>query len=156
MLFLLFQIGEDRFAIEARQAVEVLPLVELQRLPQTARGVAGVLNYRGRAVPALDLSDITQGRPARELLSTRIILVQHADRAGRPRLVGLIGERATALIQRDPREFTASGVPAAPYLGPVLMDDQGLIQLIQPQHLLAGEGREAILEAVAELAHEAD
>src|SRR5262245_16763915 len=105
MLFLLFQIGPDRYAIEARQTVEVLPLVELQRLPTRAAGsagVAGIFNYRGRPVPAIDLSELTCGRPARACLSTRIIVVQHTDQAGRRQLVGLIAERATELLRREP------------------------------------------------------
>src|SRR5580765_2744872 len=76
MLFLLFQIGNDRYAIEAQQAIEVVPLVELKRLPHAARGVAGLFNYRGRPVPAIDLSELTSGRTSRECLSTRIIIVE--------------------------------------------------------------------------------
>jgi chemotaxis-related protein WspB len=155
MLFLRFQIGENRYAIEARQAVEVLPLVLLQRLPQAARGVAGLFNYRGRPVPAVDLSELTCGRPAREWLSTRIILVQHTDRAGQPQLLGLIAERATELMQRERREFASPAISSgAGYLGPVMMDDEGLIQLIRPQHLLADDVCATLFAQVAELSHE--
>jgi len=155
MLCLLFQIGQDRYAVETRQAVEVVPLLLLKRIPQAARGVAGIFNYRGRPVPAVDLSELTTGVPARELLSTRIIILQHRDRAGREQLLGLIAEHATELLQREDREFVSHGVEGgANFLGPVLMDDQGLIQLVRPQHLLPGEVREALFEQVAELTHE--
>ncbi|TAK97387.1 MAG: chemotaxis protein CheW [Verrucomicrobia bacterium] len=139
MLFLLFQIGNDRYALEAQQAVEVLPLVELKRVPQAPRGVAGLFNYRGRPVPAIDLSELTASRPARELLSTRIILVPHTDEAGRVQLIGLIAERATELLRRDQKELVPPAPPTSGYLGPVLMDEKGLVQLIQPQRLLTGE-----------------
>ena len=65
--------------VEASQAVEVVPLLGLRRLPQAPPGVAGVLNYRGRPVPAIDLCALTMGRPSRELLSTRIIVLQHQE-----------------------------------------------------------------------------
>lgn len=160
MLFLLFQIGNDRYALEARQALEVLPLLSLKKIPQSPRGVAGIFNYRGRPVPAIDLSDLTFGRPARERLSTRIILIQHTDSSGQPRLLGLIAEHATEMMRREQREFVdlpcgigggelAAGLGGvipqgegvrsgtAPYLGPVLMDEKGVIQLLHAQHLLA-------------------
>ena len=43
MLFLLFQLGEDRYALDAGQVVEVLPLVGITR---DSAGAAG----RGRRV----------------------------------------------------------------------------------------------------------
>ena len=139
MLFLLFQIGNDRYALEAQHAVEVIPLLALKKIPQAPPGVAGIFNYRGQPVPALDLCELTLGRPARERLSTRIIIVNCADPAGGSRRLGLIAERATEVIQREEREFVDSGVKVGPasYLGPVLMDGQGVIQLIHAAGLAA-------------------
>jgi len=157
MLFLLFQIGNDRYALEARRAVEVIPLLGLKTIPQAPRGVAGIFNYRGQPVPALDLCELTFGHPARERLSTRIIVVNVDDegcvasdeKSRRPsRLLGIIAEHATEMIRRDERDFVDSGVKvsAAPYLGPVLMDHKGVIQLLHAQHLL-GEGVRELLRA---------
>jgi chemotaxis-related protein WspB len=44
MLFLVFQLGTDRYAIEAAQVVEVLPLVNAKHIPRAPRGVAGLFN----------------------------------------------------------------------------------------------------------------
>jgi chemotaxis-related protein WspB len=148
MLFLLFQIGNDRYALEARQAIEVLPFLSLKKIPQSPAGVAGIFNYRGQPVPAVDLSELTLGRPSHERLSTRIILVQYSDSLGRQRLLGLIAEQATGMMRREEREFVESGVRplGARYLGPVLMDNNGVIQLLQAQHLL-GENIQQLLFA---------
>ena len=159
MLYLLFQIGNDRYALEARHAVEVVPFLELKRIPQAPRGVAGMFNFRGQPVPAVDLSELTFGHPARELFSTRIIIVRvsnsespvpssasgitetrNAERGTRnSKLLGLIAEHATGMMRREPRDFVNPGVKIAnaPYLGPVVMDDQGVIQLLQAEHLLS-------------------
>jgi len=169
MLYLLFQIGHDRYALEASHAVEVIPLLALKKIPQAPRGVAGIFNYRGQPVPALDLCELTFGHPATERLSTRIIVVRYSrepgvesrvgsrvesreSRAGlaldpRPStLFGIIAEHATEMMRRDERDFVDSGVKvrAAPYLGPVLMDHKGVIQLLHAQHLL-GEGVRELL-----------
>jgi chemotaxis-related protein WspB len=68
MVFLLFQLGSGRYALEASRVVEVVPLLEMKPLPQAPRGVAGIFNYRGRPVPAVDLSALTLGQPASERL----------------------------------------------------------------------------------------
>lgn len=156
MLYLLFQIGNDRYALEAGRAVEVIPFLALKQIPQAPRGVAGIFNYHGQPVPALDLCALTSGRPAREQLSTRIILVKYSDPTDRPGssgLLGLVAEHATEMMRRDERDFMDAGVKvgAAPYLGPVIMDDQGVIQLLHAQHLLAEGVRELLLAPTSDV-----
>jgi len=138
MLFVLFHLGKERYTLEANRVVEVVPLLELKRFPQSPPGVAGMFIYRGRPVPALDLCALTLGRPATEHLSTRIIIVNYGNTPDQEQLVGLIAERATETIRREPKDFSLPGVQlsAAPFLGPVLTDDKGVIQLISTQKLL--------------------
>ena len=146
MLCLLFQLGNERYALDARQAVEVIPLVAVKRIPQAPRGVAGIFNYRGRPVPAVDLSELATERPARELLSTRIIVVNVPDAAGRPQLTGLIAEQATSTFRCDENRFVDAGVTGhrSPYLGPVMMDPGGLVQLLRPEHLVNDSVRQQL------------
>jgi len=147
MLYLLFHIGKDRYALEARHVVEVIPFVALKKVPHAPRAVAGIFNYRGQPVPALDLCELTFGCPARERLSTRIILAKCPDPSGQNLLLGLIAEQATEMMRRDEHDFLDTGVKvgAVPYLGPVIMDDKGVIQLLHAQYLLAEGVRELLL-----------
>jgi chemotaxis signal transduction protein len=214
MLFLLFQLGRDRYAVEARRVVEVVPLLNLKTIPQAPKGVAGMIVYRGRAIPALDLCELTSGRPARAHLSTRILIINYkpdapadADKpeksahggplppsaarradsrksgeGGEPwkhetiahgkteidfnlpglpqntaaapapgatttapgsgHWIALIAERATELLRREAQDFVEAGVPAggAPYLGPVLVDEGGVIQLLHAEKLSVPRG----------------
>ncbi len=147
MVFLLFHLGQDRYVLDATRVVEVLPLVNLQKIAGAPRGVAGIFNYRGQPVPAIDLSELTLGRPANERLNTRLIVVHYPDESGRDHLLGLIAERVAQTIRREKKDLVESGLKlgAAPHLGPVLLDDRGVIQLIREQHLLPGHVRDAIL-----------
>jgi chemotaxis-related protein WspB len=140
MLFLLFHLGQDRYALQASHVVEVLPLVAMKRLPQAPTGVAGVFNYRGRLVPAVDLALLTLGQPAARRLSTRIVLVNYASARNQPQLLGLIAEGATEMLRTDIRNFVNHGLQmkSAPYLGPVLLDPNGPIQWLDEQRLLSG------------------
>jgi chemotaxis-related protein WspB len=156
MLFLLFQLGNDRYALEAGRVVEVVPYLALKKIPQAPRGVAGLFNYRGRPVPAVDLCELTLGHPAGERLSTRIIIVNYSSGNGRTHLLGLIAEHATEMLRKNADDFVPSGVniDAAPYLGPVLMDSHGAIQWIQEQRLLSENVRALLFPEVVEPAHD--
>jgi chemotaxis-related protein WspB len=137
MLFLRFQIGSERYALETGRIVEVIPLVALQPLSHAPKGVAGLFLYHGRAVPALDLSELTQGRPAVERLSTRIIIVDYSDGHGREVLVGLIAEFATETVRVDAKEIAErrAELPGGTFPGPVLLDEKGPIHYLNAQRL---------------------
>jgi len=158
MLFLLFQLGKDRYALEARRVVEVVPLLEMKALPQAPRGVAGIFNYRGRAVPAVDLSALTLGQPATERLSTRIIIVNHPDENGSNHLLGLIAEQATETLRKEVGDFADSGMnlSRAPHLGPMLMENQTPIQWIYEQRLLPEAVRNVLFSETLATGNDAD
>lgn len=139
MLFLIFQLGVDRYAIDAAHVVEVLPLVNSKYIPRAPLGVVGVFNYHSTAVPLIDLSELAQGTPSRKWMSTRIILVNWRDKSGKLHPVGFLAEHATQTMNRSEDDFADAGVATAdaPYLGPVLTDADGIIQRIAIQNLLS-------------------
>lgn len=148
MLFLQFQLGQDRYVLDSSQVVEVLPLLGIKQIPQAPAGVVGAFNYRGKPVPVIDLSVLALGRPARRHMSTRIIIVLHPGADGTLHLLGLIAEKATEIVHRDPADFANSGVVNgdAPYLGPVATDPNGLVQRIEVTRLLSAAVREVLFK----------
>lgn len=154
MLFLVFQLDEDRYAIEAGQVVAVLPLVNAKAIPQAPEAIAGAFDYRGEPVPLVDLGQLMLGRAAQSRLSTRIVVVRYATGDGGSRNLGLIAERVVDTIRREPEEFASSGVDnvRAPYLGPVASDARGLIQWVRVERLLPDSVRDVLFQQVAESA----
>jgi chemotaxis-related protein WspB len=144
MLHLLVQLGPDRYAISARDIVEVLPLVALKTLPGAARGVAGLLDYHGAALPVVDLSALALGRPAAPRVNTRLLIVRHAPPRGNEHLLGLLAEHTTEMIRRDPRDFSPAVGGGARFLGPIIHDPRGLIQRIEISALLTDELRASL------------
>lgn len=138
MLLLLFHIGNERYALDTCHVIEITPLVNLNSVPHAPAGVAGIFNYHGRPVPAVDLSKLFTGHPAQKRLSTRLIVVRFTDANGRDRLLGLIAEQATGTLRRQPEEFVDCDLKLqnAPYLGPVLLDPQGSVRLIHEDRLI--------------------
>src|SRR6266508_2936730 len=105
MLFIIFQLGDDRYALDAGQIEEILPFVSIKPIPQAPHGVVGIFNYRGAPVPVIDLSELTLGRPARRRLSTRILVVHYDSGRSEKRLLGLVAEKAMQTVRRDTNEF---------------------------------------------------
>lgn len=127
MLFLVFQVGADRHAIEAARVVEVLVMVELQKIPGAPVGTAGEFVYRGEPVPVLDLCQLTSGRPSSLRLSTRIILLRHEVQAGVTKSLGLIAEHATEFTHKELGEFSTVGEAL------VAPDTRGRLRLLTPE-----------------------
>ena len=130
MLLLMFRVAESLYAVDAGRVVEVVPRVELRGRSRTPRRyLAGLLSYRGRVVPVVDL-----GAPAgRRRLpatgsSTRIILVEFTGRGRR----GPAGSGWSPSTSATSGTSTTSQVvpPAmrldeAPYLGAVVRTRRG-------------------------------
>lgn len=146
MLFLLFELGKDRYALDVRQIAEVLPLVGVKQIPGALQAMAGLFTYHGAPVPVIDLSQLMLGWPAARRLSTRIVLVHYPDQSGHTHLLGLIAERATQTSCHEPSDFVPSGVTnaAASYLGPVVTDARGLLQWIDVRTLLPASFRDLL------------
>jgi len=126
MLFLQFQIGDGGYALSIDQILEVLPLLELRKERLAPEAIAGSFDYRGLFVPVVDLCALELGRPARQRLSTRLMVCRlgQAYKA----LVGLIVENATETLRCDPTDFT-----------PFTMGPRGLVQRVELETLLPAE-----------------
>lgn len=97
-LFLVFRIGEQRFALDTHEVVEVLPRLPLKPIAHTPRWVAGVLAHRGALVPVIDVGDLGFGTPAPLRTSTRLVLVHYRGQAqAEPQLLGLILQHASTV-----------------------------------------------------------
>jgi chemotaxis-related protein WspB len=175
MLMLLFYVGDDRYAIESSRVVEVIPRVALKTLHGAPEYIPGLFNYRSQLVPVIDLHHLIRGNPCRPHLSTRIILVNYqrhdspegdflsfAERDSHAavapdytnarltptsQILGLMAERVTETLNKSETEFVAPGiqVDAAPYLGEMITDEQGMIQFVRVEYLLPESQRTYLL-----------
>src|SRR5579871_1663833 len=66
MLFLALHLDCDRYLVDAREVIEVLPFVTIRPTRGTPPEVAGIFDYRGEFLPAIDLTRLLKGRPSRQ------------------------------------------------------------------------------------------
>jgi chemotaxis-related protein WspB len=136
-----FQLGEGQYALPLRDLVEVLPLLSMREAPHAPDYISGIINYRGHVVPVLDLCQLALGRPCRERMSTRL-LVLRSQLAGRTdRLLALMVERAVSEVQLDPATLKPSPlrIDETPYLKGLAASASGLLQLVDISQLLQEE-----------------
>jgi chemotaxis-related protein WspB len=142
MLFLLFELDGDRYALDAADIVEVQALTSAKAIPGAPAWVAGLVERHGEPVPVIDVAQLALGRASQQWRSTRLVFVRYRDtrdaRDTSERLIGLIVERATQTRRIDRERFADSGVatPNARWLGPVVSDEFGMIQWIDAQQML--------------------
>ena len=149
MKVLVFHIGADRYGLPLRQVQRVLPLLELKGIPLAPDSVAGLLNLHGAPMPVIDLSRISGRAPSRQHYDTRIVVTDYTAPDGAVHALGLMAERVQGVQDVAPQDLASSGVQAAPFLGRVAGDAQGMVQLVEVNDLLPAELRARLFPAEA-------
>ncbi len=146
MLMLIFYVGDERYALESSNVVEIIPKVSLRQVHQVPEYVAGLFNYRGAIVPVIDLCQLIKKNPSRPYLSTRIMMVNYQGVNNTSCWLGLMAERVTETLNRPDISLEDKGalLEEAPYLGEMIMDDKGMIQRIRLEHLLLDSQRKLL------------
>lgn len=149
MKALVFHIGPDRYAIRLAAIARVLPLLELKQLPLAPPGVAGLLDYHGASVPVIDLCRLAGMPAAPPYYDTRIVLLDYAGADGAAHLLGLLAQGVRGVRELAPEALGESGVRAAPFLGQVAGDADGMLQLVEVAQLLPDSLRAQLFPAGA-------
>jgi chemotaxis-related protein WspB len=141
--------GTNRYAFQSQDVLEVLPHVNLHRLADSPAWLAGLLIFRGTAIPVIDLVQFTQSGPCPNRLSSRIAII-HITVEGITQRFGVLAE------QMDLHEFNAgdtkSGAESGEKtsLGILYLDEQGVFQIINPARLLSEERLSILFPNTAE------
>ena len=147
MLHLILHAGGHRFALDANQVVELLPLVRIEKPPHLSAAYAGLNNYRGSLLPVLDLCALTGGLAAPQRLSTRIVLVRQAGGPAGHAVAGLMVERATETQNREASDFAPQGgrptTSAVNFLEGTITDEKGLLHRLNLAALWASVAKPA-------------
>jgi chemotaxis-related protein WspB len=153
MLVLTFQVGSNHLALEVGRVHKVVPFVRLQPVACSPPWLAGVFIYRGQLVPVIDLHRLLGVGECPVHLSTRIILVPHVGKRDCPfeereavplsgdrreRLLGLLAAKVADVRDMQPSSPLPTRLVTVgrPDLGPILVDGQEIIHLVELDRLL--------------------
>jgi chemotaxis signal transduction protein len=141
-----FWLGENEFAFDLADVVEMTLAQDLTHLPGTTPRVAGVTTWRGRTIPVIDLRALLKLEDSPPDVKKRLLVL---DRPGpfavlveRPGRILAAGE--TSPVAADDEEGARSLMVS------LARTDQGLVRILDParlvgddQDLLAGGPRSA-------------
>jgi chemotaxis-related protein WspB len=148
MLLLIFRAGAGKslYALDAGRVVEVVPRVALRPIPRAPAFLSGLLDYRGRVVPVIDFGVVIGEAASLPRLSTRIILVEWTTRDRQARLLGIVAEDVSRVVNADPSQTVSAAMTLdeAPYLGEVIRLDEGLVQLVRADKLVPERVQDAL------------
>ncbi|MBI5826492.1 MAG: purine-binding chemotaxis protein CheW [Deltaproteobacteria bacterium] len=148
MLYLQFKIGGERYIIEAKDVMEIVPFAHLKKVPGAPGYVAGLLNYRGSSIPVIDVCHLMSGKGCEVKLGSRIALVNYLKDGGKKACIGLLIEHMTETVSLRESDFKASGVNLKDhaYLGGVVMDDAAIVQRLNVDKILPDEAGDMLFE----------
>lgn len=139
MLVLAFKLGDDRYALPTRDLALLVPAVALREIPRTPEFILGMFEFKGLAVPVVDLQLLTKQTPCQRRLSTRIMLTNyHAPKSGKTHILGLMAEDVTRVMELEDKQIKGNEITVgeAPYLGDVAADEGGMLQLLDVHKIL--------------------
>jgi len=150
MVVLMCEAGGNRCAIRAREVAGVLPAVRLQPVAGAPDWFAGLFVFRGAPTPVVDLGALLAGSPGAARWSSRIVLIETSPQGGCG-LVGILVDRLTTADVDEPQPRDESGSRSVPgRLGPVLVDESGMLQLVDLSRLVTPKRRRVLFASMTE------
>jgi len=125
--------------LDASVIAEIIPLVHYTVVPNSPEIITGVINFRGRPVPVVDLGQLIDKMPCRQRVNTRIILAKIAIAEEKQVFFGIIAEgiSSTFHLNRAPKE--SSEMLVHELLDPDKSDQQQFVQLLDLEKVLGPE-----------------
>ena len=149
MLFMQFKVNDNRYLLDVKDIVEIIPFANLKRILKAPAYVAGLLNYRGDAVPVIDVCYLMSDKACEVKLSSRIAMVNYKD-DNHSVCIGLLIEHLTETVRYNEDDFSDPGITLeeSPYLGKVVIDDNHIIQLVNIRKIVPKEAHDMLFHGV--------
>ncbi|HBU38167.1 MAG TPA: hypothetical protein DEB70_10240 [Planctomycetaceae bacterium] len=121
MQLLTFTTGGQQYGIDTRNIVEVLPFISAQELPQQAEEIRGLIRYRGKLLPVIDLCQLILGRPCQLRLGTRTIVVKTIPDENEHTTLLLFAITAEDVVGISTTTFNSTACdPSGSFFGPIV------------------------------------
>ena len=120
MQLLSFTIGGQQYGIDTKNIIEVLPFISAQELPRQPEEIRGLIRYRGKLLPVLDLCQLIVDRPCESRLGTRTVVVKiiHENNEDSSHLFAITAEDVIGISTTTLDNVT--NVPPESFFGPIV------------------------------------
>ena len=113
-------------------------MVNLDQVPMVEQSIKGILNYRGKPTPVIDLCQFLKKQACNNSLGSRIIIIDCLQKDNSRRILGLAAERVTEVIKCTEDHIFPSGLnsESTPFLGELYKHNNEIIQMIDVRNIL--------------------
>ena len=159
MQLLTFTAGGQTYAIEATCVMEVLPAVPARMVPGLPDYVLGVVGYRGRLIPVIDLAKRLTDEFSARRLSTRLLVVEvpwrersESSQSSPKARLGIVAENMVSTLRSDDVDmvFPTMHLESSPYLGRILRLNGQTVHMLIVENLLPAELASGLFAAAPE------
>src|SRR5580658_10251115 len=143
---LVFELEDQRYGIPLDDVIETVRAVAITPLPQAPPIVEGILNFRGRVVPVLDVRARFRQRPKAMDIHDHLILARTGARQ-----VALRVDRAAGLVRVPGKDLEDAEkiIPGLGYVTGVARLPDGLVLIHDLGTFLSGPEDRALSESLS-------
>lgn len=143
MLSILFNLDDKQYALDSADVVEVTPLAVLKEVPSAPHSLSGLMNYRGKPLPVIDICIASLERPCKRHMNSRIIITNVLSTDGISHTIGLLVENVVGMVRHDDENIVPHPInlEKTPHLENIYMDKKSneMIQYVNADALLTEE-----------------
>jgi len=120
-----------RYAVDMASVAEVVPVPVMTRIPGGPAWLSGVVNWRGRVLPVIDLRPLVGAALSPLPTSARLVVLSEGDVE-----VGVVADMVPGLLDCDPRDLEPIPGTIATGIAPLV---RGVVDVDGPVALLSTE-----------------
>lgn len=139
--FLVFEIASHWCGLSVSDVQEIVPLPEFAHAPGEAGAIAGFMNLRGKAVPAIDAARLFGMRPSPRGLHTPLVVLKGSQAALLVDTVFEIARFSPASLQPVPADSCFNNCTTAQ-----VKTDGGVVNVLSRERLLLEKERQYVAE----------
>ncbi|MCP4110176.1 MAG: purine-binding chemotaxis protein CheW [Desulfobacteraceae bacterium] len=139
--YLIFHIENEYYAIAVESVVEIIPMLEIRRIPDGPAFLEGIINLRGDLIPVMDMTKRLGLERRSYKQGTRIIVIHMKQR-----LLGLVIDHADDIREAE-HEESVLNKPENPFISGILLQDDKMIQVLVPDQILSSAEAQQLLKS---------
>ena len=147
-----FRLGRQTYALPIEPLAQIIEMVTITPIPHLNSSVEGMINVRGTAVPVINLGRHFGLQNTPRLLRTPIILIRVEEG-----MVGLIVDEVLDVLRLSGEQvlhtpdILPEGLGELPLLQGLVHTANGTVLLLDPDHLLRSNHKQALAQAMTTL-----
>jgi len=141
MNIIIFTLGEKEYGVDIKQVLQVIRTIEIVPVPDAAVFVEGVINFRGRVIPLVNLRKKFGIAEEGAKRGARIIIARLAGH-----IIGFLVDSVSDVVRIEPGLISSPDevLKDAAYLAGVAKINKKLILMVDIEKVLSAQDRGSI------------